>query len=44
MNADSQTWAVSNMDSIQEKYKEYYADWMEKDISARPKLFPEDGK
>jgi len=40
----SDNWANANMASIQSKYKEYYADWMEKGASERPKLFPQDGQ
>ena len=40
----SDSWANANMASIQSKYKEYYADWMEKGASERPKLFPQDGQ
>ena len=40
----SDAWARDNMNSINSKHIEYYADWMEKAISDRPKLLPEDGK
>ena len=37
-------WAQENANSIYSKYKEYYADWMEKGAAERPKLLPQDGK
>ena len=40
---NSDDWASENMPSIQEKHKKYYAKWMEKDLSERPKLMPQDG-
>lgn len=40
----SDAWARENMSSILSKQTEYYADWMEKAASDRPKLLPEDGK
>lgn len=40
----SDAWARENMSSIYSKHKEYYADWMEKAASDRPKLLPEDGR
>jgi len=40
----SDNWAMSNMPSIQSKYKEYYADWMSKSPVERPKLLPQDGQ
>ena len=43
-NADSETWASSNMASIQSKREGYYAKWMSKDVSERPHLLPQDGK
>jgi hypothetical protein len=43
-SSDSDAWASENMASIQEKHAKYYAKWMEKDLSERPKLLPQDGK
>ena len=40
----SENWARSNMTSIQTKHKEYYAKWMDKDSSKRPKLLSHDGQ
>jgi hypothetical protein len=40
----SGAWARENMSSILSKQTEYYADWMDKATSDRPKLLPEDGK
>ena len=40
----STAWAQENANSIFSKYTEYYADWLEKDESERPRLLPEDGK
>ncbi len=40
----SHAWVNTNIDSIQSKQIEYYADWMDKDISERPQLLPGDGK
>lgn len=37
-NNDTRIWAEENKESIQEKYIEYYKDWMEKDASKRPLL------
>jgi len=37
-------WLNSNMVSIQKKYKEHYARWLNKDPLKRPKLLPQDGK
>jgi hypothetical protein len=41
---DSNNWALGNMDSIQSKRAEYYADWLKSPESERPHLLPEDGK
>ena len=41
---DSDIWAHENMASIKNKQKKYYANWMEKEESERPKLLPQDGK
>lgn len=41
---ESESWASSNMSSIQSKRTKYYQGWMEKDASDRPKLLPQDGK
>jgi len=40
----SESWASSNMASIQSKQTKYYQYWMEKDVSERPKILPQDGK
>lgn len=39
----SESWARSNMPSIQSKREKNYSKWMSKDSSDRPKLFPQDG-
>lgn len=44
ISAASHSWVSANMSSIQSKRKEYYAKWMSKDLSDRPKLLPQDGK
>jgi hypothetical protein len=41
---ESETWATSNMESIQSKRKEYYEKWMNKSENDRPKLLPQDGR
>jgi len=41
---ESDSWADSNMDSIQSKQEKYYLKWMKKESVDRPKLFPQDGK
>jgi hypothetical protein len=41
--AGSDSWANENMVSIQKKHEKYYAAWMSKDLSERPKLQPQDG-
>lgn len=40
----STSWAQGNMDSIQSKRVEYYADWLKTPEGERPVLRPEDGK
>jgi hypothetical protein len=40
----SENWASSNMTSIQKKQKKYFAKWMKKNESDRPRLLPQDGK
>jgi len=37
-NSSTQYWANQNRESIEEKYLEYYEDWMEEDEDERPKL------
>ncbi|MBE9527230.1 MAG: hypothetical protein IME94_09685 [Proteobacteria bacterium] len=44
ISPESRSWAISNMNSIQSKQREYYKDWMEKDESDRPKILLKDGK
>jgi hypothetical protein len=39
----SDTWAASNMKSIQDKQNKYYEKWMEKDAAGRARLTLEDG-
>lgn len=41
---ESETWAASNMESIQSKRKEYYEKWMNKNENDRPRLLPQDGR
>ncbi len=43
-SADSDTWADANMADIKNKYEEYYEVWMNKPITDRPQLLPQDGK
>ena len=38
------TWAADNMESIKSKHEKYYAKWMGRDETSRPKLAPEDGR
>lgn len=42
--SDSDKWAISNMPSIQSKYHEYYAEWVNKVLSEKPHLLSQDGK
>lgn len=40
----SENWMSENMADISAKYTEYYADWMSKNESERPKLLMQDGR
>ena len=37
-------WAQANMRDIKAKKRNYYKRWMDKDVSNRPRLLPQDGK
>jgi hypothetical protein len=41
---ESDSWALSNMGSIQSKRAEYYPEWLKKPELERPHLFQEDGR
>lgn len=43
-NQNTLEWYNENYSSILEKYNDYFKKWMSKDISSRPKLYPDFGK
>ena len=43
-NKNTIDWYNENYSSVLEKYNEYFEKWMSKDISSRPKLYPDFGK
>jgi hypothetical protein len=43
LSAESKNWASSNTESIQSKYDTYYAKWMSKGETERPRLYLQDG-
>ncbi len=43
-SSESEEWASSNMESIQEKRRSYYEKWKDKGSHERPALIPQDGR